>query len=51
MPLINLDCDFKDARVIEIVRSIKTLKSINGKPAAEFGKEVEEQQKGKKVDQ
>ena len=41
--------DFKPERDAEILRSIKTLETINDKPAAEFWKEVEEQQKGKKL--
>jgi eukaryotic-like serine/threonine-protein kinase len=41
MPLRNLICDFKPARDAEILRSIKTLETINGKPAAEFLKEVD----------
>ncbi len=48
MPLTDLQCDFKPDRDTEILRSIKTLETINGKPAAEFWKEVEGQQKGKK---
>ncbi len=40
--------DFKPERDTELLHSIKTLEKINGKPAAEFWKEVEEQQKGKK---
>ena len=47
MPLKDLDCDFKPERDTELLRSIKTLETINGKPAAEFWKEVEEK-KGKK---
>jgi serine/threonine protein kinase len=47
MPLTYLDCDFKRDRDAEIVRSIKTLKTINNKPVADFWKEVEEQQQGK----
>jgi serine/threonine protein kinase len=47
MPLTYLDCDFKRDRDTEIFRSIKTLKTINNKPVADFWKEVEEQQKGK----
>jgi Leucine-rich repeat (LRR) protein len=48
MPLKDLSCDFKPERDTKILRSIKTVERINGKPAAEFWKEVEEQQKGKK---
>ena len=40
MPLKDLACDFKPERDAEILRSIKTLETINGKPAAEFWKEV-----------
>jgi hypothetical protein len=36
MPLKELDCDFRPERDAEILRSIKTLERINGKPAAEF---------------
>ncbi len=36
LPLTNLFCDFVAARDTEILRSIKTLKTINSKPAAEF---------------
>jgi len=41
MPLKELWCDFQPERDAEILRSIKTLETINGKPAAEFWKEVE----------
>jgi hypothetical protein len=44
MPLEELYCDFKPERDAEIVRSIKTLTTINGKPAAEFWKDVEADQ-------
>ncbi len=43
-PLIELLCDFKPVRDTELVRSIKSLETINGKPAAEFWKEVEAKQ-------
>ena len=33
--------DFKPERDTDIVRSIKTLETINGKPVAEFWKDVE----------
>lgn len=46
-PLKELVCDFVPERDAEILRSIKTLEKINNKPAADFWKEVEEQQKGK----
>jgi serine/threonine protein kinase/formylglycine-generating enzyme required for sulfatase activity len=49
MSLTFLSCDFKPERDTELLRSIKTLETINNKPAAEFWKEVEEQQKGKKL--
>jgi len=41
MPLKSLDCDFKFERDAELIRSIKTLATINDKPAAEFLKEAE----------
>jgi hypothetical protein len=41
MPLKELFCDFKPERDTEVLRSIKTLETINGKPAGEFWKEVE----------
>jgi len=41
MPLKELDCDFQPERDAEILRSITTLETINGKPAAEFWKDVE----------
>jgi Leucine-rich repeat (LRR) protein len=44
MPLKDLSCDFKPFRDTEILRSIKTLEKINGKPAAEFWKEADAQQ-------
>ncbi len=46
--LKNLACDFSPERDTDILRSIQSLETINGKPAAEFWKEVEEQQQGKK---
>ena len=48
MPLKQLSIDFEPERDTELLRSIKTLETINGKPVAEFWKEVEEQPKGKK---
>jgi hypothetical protein len=48
MALKEIHLDFKPFRDTELLHSIKTLKTINGKPAAEFWKEVEEKQKGKK---
>jgi Leucine-rich repeat (LRR) protein len=44
MPLKDLYCDFKPERDAVLLRSIKTLEKINGKPAAEFWKEVDGQQ-------
>jgi serine/threonine protein kinase len=41
MPLKLLHCDFQRARDADIVRSLTTLEEINGKPAAEFWKEVD----------
>jgi hypothetical protein len=35
MPLVELNCDFEPERDAELLRSIKTLETINGKPAAE----------------
>jgi Leucine-rich repeat (LRR) protein len=40
MPLLEIYCDFKPERDAEILCSIKTLVSINQKPAAEFWKDV-----------
>jgi serine/threonine protein kinase/Leucine-rich repeat (LRR) protein len=40
MPLENLKCDFDPARDARFLRSIKTLKMINDKPAAEFWKSL-----------
>lgn len=40
-PLKELPCDFQPERDAEILRSIKTLETINGKPAAEFWKSNE----------
>jgi Leucine-rich repeat (LRR) protein len=40
MPLKDLNCDFKPERDADILRSIPTLETINGKPAAEFWKDV-----------
>jgi serine/threonine protein kinase len=40
MPLRTIELDFDAARDTQWLRSIKTLESINGKPAAEFWKEV-----------
>jgi len=41
MPLKYLSCDFRPERDTAILRSLnKTLTTINGKPAAQFWKEV-----------
>jgi hypothetical protein len=42
MPLKALECDLQPERKMEILRSIKTLEQINGRPAAEFWNEVEQ---------
>ena len=44
MPLKTLILDFSPERDTELLRSIKTLETINGKPVTEFWKEVEAQQ-------
>lgn len=49
IPLKALFCDFNPERDTNVLRSMKTLETINGKPAAEFWKEVEEQKQGKKL--
>lgn len=49
LPLKYLGVDFKPDRDADILRSIKTLETINGKSAAEFWKAVEDQKKGKKL--
>ena len=41
MPLRFLYCDFQRDRDADILRSIKTLETINGKPVPEFWKDVE----------
>jgi Leucine-rich repeat (LRR) protein len=41
MPLKDLTCDFCPDRDTEILRPIKTLETINGKPAAEFWEAVD----------
>lgn len=48
LPLTELTCDFNSKRDAAILRSIQTLETINGKPAAEFWKEVEAGQLEKK---
>ena len=40
MPLEELQCDFEPERDAEVLRSIKTLETINGKPGKEFWKGV-----------
>ncbi len=40
-PLRNLTCDFKPWRDTDLLRSLKTLATINGQPAAEFWKQVD----------
>jgi hypothetical protein len=47
MPLKALQCDFKPERDAEVLRSLKTLEKINGKPAADFWKEVDGRAPGK----
>jgi hypothetical protein len=44
IPLAHIRCDFEPKRDAAILRSIKSLKTINEKPAAEFWKEVDGQQ-------
>jgi hypothetical protein len=41
MPLVSLTLDPKPYRGIEHVRIIPSLKTINGKPAADFWKEYD----------
>jgi len=48
MPLKQVVCDFKPERDAAILRSIKTLETINHKPAAEFWKEVDAKAANKK---
>ena len=43
MPLKDLNVFFKYERHSELLRSIKTLETINGKPVAEFWKDVEQE--------
>jgi hypothetical protein len=38
---VDLRCNFNSERDSAILRSIKTLKTINGKSAADFWKEVD----------
>jgi hypothetical protein len=41
MPLKDIRCDFKPERDGAVLRSLKTLEKINGKPATEFWKELD----------
>lgn len=41
MPLKSIRCGFQAERDAKIVRSLSTLKTINGESAAEFWKEVD----------
>jgi hypothetical protein len=41
MPLTEVRCNFKAERDAAILRSIKTLETINGEPAKDFWKEVD----------
>jgi hypothetical protein len=41
MPLKDIYCDFQRERDAEFLRSFTSLEKINGKPAAEFWKEVD----------
>ncbi len=41
MPLEDVLCDFQPERDAEVLRSIPSLRTINGKPAAEFWKEFD----------
>jgi Leucine-rich repeat (LRR) protein len=50
MPLKNLYCDFDPKRDADILHSLKTLETINGKPAAEFWKDVDAAAKAAKKD-
>ena len=45
MPLKEIHCDFNPDQDFPIFRCMKTLETINGKPAAEFWKAVDEQKK------
>ncbi len=48
MPLKRINCNFNPERDAEILRSIKTLKTINEKPVTEFWKEVDANKQDKK---
>jgi hypothetical protein len=39
MPLKEIWCDFKPERDAEVLRSLRTLETINRKPAKEFWKD------------
>jgi hypothetical protein len=41
IPLKEIWCDFKADRDAAVLGSIKTLETINGKPAAEFWKAID----------
>ena len=41
MPLESITCDFVPERDAKVLRGIKSLKTINSKPAADFWKEVD----------
>jgi serine/threonine protein kinase len=41
MPMERLTCDFQAERDAKVLRAIKSLQTINGKPAAEFWKDVD----------
>jgi eukaryotic-like serine/threonine-protein kinase len=40
LPLKNVECDFQPARDAAILRSIKSLQTINGKPVEQFWREL-----------
>ena len=42
LPLTTLKCDFQPERDAKVLRAIKTLQTINDKPAAQFWKEVDD---------
>lgn len=46
VPLKSLTCDFKAERDGPVLRAIRTLETINDKPAAQFWKEVDAKAKG-----
>jgi tRNA A-37 threonylcarbamoyl transferase component Bud32 len=48
IPLKHLWCDFKAERDAHLLRSIKTLETINNRPATEFWKEIDEKTVGRK---